>query len=391
MTAQIRKFSVVCCITYFFGLTNPLFGADPVIHVEWDESPAPVAGVDYILSTSSPASVDFPDIELVEGSLTWRIWSTDTDYANGVGDIGVISSPHSDNFGVGNPGIALQNSPGFRFIIELCRIEQPTVGGLSAARRRTSSRMKACTSGLLVFLFGATPCVAGLFIEVHASPSTFGLPEGAYFPGERVAVSYLARTLSESDDIPIHYLRLDLQIRDRELGIALPVTDPTNVVRFWRFGTSCGSDCYIIDDDLAGDDLSIMWDFVGSSQSDLPLILPGNGTEIPIGLMEVELPSGPGVYLLDVLNPINLFGSPGAEMRYWVEEQPGPIIWRAQSGEITGGAVAFIIVPEPPTGCLCLLALAFACRRRTRKATLSLEMPPCVAAAYDCTEERCRG
>jgi len=77
-----------------------VIAADPVIYAAWDESPQPTQGVHYIITTSSPASPEFPDIELVEGSLTWRIVSVDVDNEDALGDIGVISSPHADDFAV---------------------------------------------------------------------------------------------------------------------------------------------------------------------------------------------------------------------------------------------------------------------------------------------------
>jgi hypothetical protein len=76
------------------------FGVDPVIHVTWDETPGPIEGLNYFVRTASPASPEFPDVELQTGSLTWRIWSVDTDNPNNIGDIGVISCPHADNFAV---------------------------------------------------------------------------------------------------------------------------------------------------------------------------------------------------------------------------------------------------------------------------------------------------
>lgn len=76
----------------------PAFAADPVIHVTWEETPAPVIDADYEIVTSSPASVDFPDVKLLSGSETWKIWSVDTDNPGDVGDIGVVSCPAAADF-----------------------------------------------------------------------------------------------------------------------------------------------------------------------------------------------------------------------------------------------------------------------------------------------------
>lgn len=90
---------------------NAAQGADPVIHAAWNEpGDRPARNIDYFIKTDPPASPDFPDVELVTGSLTWQIWSTDTDNPDDIGDIGIITSPAPENFVVtieddlGNPG-----------------------------------------------------------------------------------------------------------------------------------------------------------------------------------------------------------------------------------------------------------------------------------------------
>ncbi len=82
------------------AMTSLAGAADPVIHVSWDESPDPILNQDYTVSTEAPASVDYPYVFLVTGSLTWRVWSTDTDNPLNVGDIGVISCPAAANFAI---------------------------------------------------------------------------------------------------------------------------------------------------------------------------------------------------------------------------------------------------------------------------------------------------
>ncbi|MEK6677370.1 MAG: hypothetical protein AABZ47_17175, partial [Planctomycetota bacterium] len=97
---KTRKVSFALLAFALFGILyiDASFAADPVINVAWDElGDPPALGTDYTVQTSSPASADFPDVTLITGSLTWRIWSTDPDNPDGLGDIGVISSPHADN------------------------------------------------------------------------------------------------------------------------------------------------------------------------------------------------------------------------------------------------------------------------------------------------------
>jgi len=56
---NVEKVVLLCASFFFFGLNVNSFGADPVIHVTWDESPAPIQGFDYFVTTSSPASAAF--------------------------------------------------------------------------------------------------------------------------------------------------------------------------------------------------------------------------------------------------------------------------------------------------------------------------------------------
>lgn len=84
-----------------------VFAVPPTINVTWGEPDPPVEGIHYFITDTDP---DFPDVELVSESLTWQIWSTDSDNPDGIGDIGTISSPHPNNFAVkieddlGGPG-----------------------------------------------------------------------------------------------------------------------------------------------------------------------------------------------------------------------------------------------------------------------------------------------
>lgn len=59
---------------------SPLLqAADPVINVAWEDFGTPQEGIDYRVSIDPPATPAFPDVELLTGSLTWQIWSTDTE------------------------------------------------------------------------------------------------------------------------------------------------------------------------------------------------------------------------------------------------------------------------------------------------------------------------
>ena len=88
--------------------SNLLLAVPPTIHVEWDDGGSPVLNSDYTISTASGA--DYPNVALLADSLTWQIYSTDSDNPNNIGDIGIVSSPASINVKVriqdnsNNPG-----------------------------------------------------------------------------------------------------------------------------------------------------------------------------------------------------------------------------------------------------------------------------------------------
>ncbi len=85
--------TIMCCLG-----TSSALGAYPVIHVAWEEPGGPpVQGTDYEIYTTDP---NYPDVELITGSDTWQVWSTDPDNPGGIGDIGEITSPHDQNYGL---------------------------------------------------------------------------------------------------------------------------------------------------------------------------------------------------------------------------------------------------------------------------------------------------
>ena len=76
LQSMLRITGLVFLLSLGLGLTQSrsTFGADPVINAAWEEGGTPILGIHYIVTTTSPASVDFPDVELRFGSLTWQIW-----------------------------------------------------------------------------------------------------------------------------------------------------------------------------------------------------------------------------------------------------------------------------------------------------------------------------
>lgn len=84
----------------------------PTLHVAWSGSPPPQTPDDYQIDYATDP--DYPSVELKTGNSGWRIWSTDPDNPNGIGDIGTISSPHPQNFVVRVEGDS--STPGARTV-----------------------------------------------------------------------------------------------------------------------------------------------------------------------------------------------------------------------------------------------------------------------------------
>lgn len=86
----------VVAVVFPLGLIARMaLGVPPTISVTWDESPPPVQGIHYEIYSTDP---DLPDVELLNGSLTWRIWSVDTDNPGQIGDIGQITGTGAENY-----------------------------------------------------------------------------------------------------------------------------------------------------------------------------------------------------------------------------------------------------------------------------------------------------
>lgn len=95
MKTTIERLTILTASVLFSTVVR---AATPVIQVQWDQGGTPVHLQDYIVDTSGTGTPDFPDVKLLTGRSDWRVWSTDTDNPEGIGDIGVISSPHAANY-----------------------------------------------------------------------------------------------------------------------------------------------------------------------------------------------------------------------------------------------------------------------------------------------------
>ena len=63
----VSSLSVAALATALYG-PGTAFANHPEIHVTWEESPPPLAGFNYVITTTDP---HFPDVELFSSSNTW--------------------------------------------------------------------------------------------------------------------------------------------------------------------------------------------------------------------------------------------------------------------------------------------------------------------------------
>jgi len=63
-----------------------LSAADPTVNVAWDEPTPPSPISDYAIDTTGSGTPEFPNVRLLTGSLTRRVWSKDTDNPGGIGE-----------------------------------------------------------------------------------------------------------------------------------------------------------------------------------------------------------------------------------------------------------------------------------------------------------------
>jgi hypothetical protein len=71
---------------------------DPVICLAWEQINPPELDVDFEIETTGTGSPTFPNVKLLTGDHTWRIWSKGS--SNSVRSIGFVSCPSANDFSV---------------------------------------------------------------------------------------------------------------------------------------------------------------------------------------------------------------------------------------------------------------------------------------------------
>jgi hypothetical protein len=111
-TRRIGKFLILSAALVGFVSATPAVAEYPKIWAAWDNGGTPEEGVHYFVRTTGEGSPDYPAVELRTGHNDWRIWSTDADNPNDIGDMGPVTCYNEDDFGVKILGDS--SSPGVR-------------------------------------------------------------------------------------------------------------------------------------------------------------------------------------------------------------------------------------------------------------------------------------
>lgn len=208
--------------------------------------------------------------------------------------------------------------------------------------------MFARVAGVCLTLAVVSVAQAGAVVELVPDHS------GPYALGEAVLFEVQLSQSPTGDDQLLRYAQFDFTATDPLLSPALPVTFPS--VKFW----STDDTCHYIEDDLAGarpNVVSMAYYFadplvLGPNPTD-QLGLPGDGTSMKIGDLQITCPETVGTYDLDVMNAGQADADVGgADIRFGFELVTGVDVlttWRANTGELTGGSYAVICGGIPPS------------------------------------------
>jgi hypothetical protein len=213
---------------------------------------------------------------------------------------------------------------------------------------------------------------------------------GPYMPGERVEVELQLTQQPGGEDVYIRLLCFDFLRTDPALVLdeAFQFDYSAQAVCAQDPG-QCGTLYAEFPELTPYGDWGIVTSiaYIGLHQdSDTQIVLPAAGT-ISVGSIGVTLPTEPGEYLLDALNPTEPDLDAGARLDFGFGFPDDPIVsWRAYDLEAVAGGmflstgtarVGFqfeyqpipgVMVPEPTTlGLVVAGVLAGLARRRTRK------------------------
>ncbi len=214
------------------------------------------------------------------------------------------------------------------------------------------------TIALCALFFAALGAQAGVKVEFITTPE-----QGTYPPGAIVMFDvFLRQDPLFAVDLRLRMIEFDLQDTSPYLTVTLPVThdrgtpQPEDDIRFWRFDSLpncrnepsfCGFGHYVDDDLGAGKTdprtnvLAVV--FYGNAEDgSAQLVVPGNGSAMLVGRLQVTTPLLDGVYTLNLLNADDPDSS---NRRARVDHGFDPhVTWRAglsAPNDVSGGTYVF--------------------------------------------------
>jgi hypothetical protein len=177
-------------------------------------------------------------------------------------------------------------------------------------------------------------------------------------PGDTVTIDVFLRRVEMGDDIRVRGLQFDTALTHEDLQFEFPLTHsvPTGDIFFWDFVTQaictlipsqCGGQHFLIDDLNNDPFLSITYTDTAQSD-DFQLLIPGDGTTLHVGQMDIELPMNfDPPYVLDLLNQPETAPNEGGYLVFGFGFEGDPITtWRADAGEIIGGVMEICTVAQ---------------------------------------------
>jgi len=221
---------------------------------------------------------------------------------------------------------------------------------------------------MVLSLAMASMVQAGAVVELVATPT-----KATYAQGEVVDVQVFLRQDAAGPDHFLRQIQFDFNATDAALapGIVLPRTHirtalSTDDINFWYFGSTtrcaavdatCGEKHFIIQDlaTTINPGAGIMSVTYGIDNFDntvqltknvqMQIVLPGDGTAVKVGEMNVTMPSADGPFVLDVLNAAEANVDKGGQLRYGFSlAGTEPITrWSANGGQVTGGTSTFVV------------------------------------------------
>jgi hypothetical protein len=179
--------------------------------------------------------------------------------------------------------------------------------------------------------------------------------------GDTATVTVAVQRTEPGAPINIRGLQFDTLLTDGGLTVDLPLTHsvPTGDIFFWDFTTQgicdivdslCGSQHFIVDD--LGDNPLLSITFTGQAQDDInQLIIPGDGTPLVLGNMEMTAPDGS--YNVNAVNGDETNENLGFYLVFGFGGDGDPVTtWRVDTGQAGGGSHdicfggAVVCVPE---------------------------------------------